>query len=92
MSVLEHEEALARLAASGALHPDDLEPLVDVMAALESSTVVAGVDELARGLAAALGDETAVAVCAGALRPADVAARFFRLRALVRAASSLRDA
>jgi hypothetical protein len=92
-----NEPELARVATAGALRVDDLEPLVDVMSALENSALnsalengalenssrAQGVVELARGLAVALGDDAALALCTGATGPADVAARFFRLRALL---------
>ncbi|MDP2340981.1 MAG: hypothetical protein Q8O67_08490 [Deltaproteobacteria bacterium] len=85
------EEALARLATSSALRPSDLDPLVELMAALENSSESQGGEQLSRGIAASLGDDVAIALCTGAPRPADVAARFFRLRALLATAAQLRE-
>ena len=82
------DEQLARLAVSGVLRSRDLEPLLGLMAALENSRA-AGVDDVASGLRAALGDEAATSLCSEAAGVAVVAARFFRLRALLCSAETL---
>ncbi|MCC7070568.1 MAG: hypothetical protein IT383_04555 [Deltaproteobacteria bacterium] len=86
------DEALSALAAGGALDVDELEPLAVVMGALEAQTApnAGAVASLRRGCAFALGDAFAAALCDDAGAPAEVAARFFRLRDLVRLHGELR--
>lgn len=86
------EEALAALAADGArVHLGALAPLEHVMDALESDqrAGTARCDVVARGLREVLGDDLAHALTDDTQCPAEIAARFFRLRDLAALTSTL---
>lgn len=86
------EGALAVLAADGArVHPGALAPIEHVMDALASDqrADAASCDVLARGLREVFGDDVTHALTEGTQCPAEIAARFFRLRDLAALTSTL---
>jgi hypothetical protein len=82
---------LSALADDRALTADGLDvlsPLLDALAALDRESTE-HVGDLRVRLTAALGDRAGEALCDGARSAADVAARYFRLRDLVRAREAI---